>query len=95
MSITTCELSADKQGENTSKQNFWSSCVVFTEEERGQKRKRELDEEGEEDEDWTWTPPPLWSDRLTPVYLSYCHSSMVWGGIQMVGGGASINKDTD
>jgi len=31
--------------------NFWSSCVVFTEEERGQKRKRELDEEGEEDED--------------------------------------------
>lgn len=27
------------------------SSVVFTEEERGQKRKRELDEEGEEDED--------------------------------------------
>lgn len=49
VSVTTCELNADKQGE--SKQNFWSSCVVFTEEERGQKRKRDLDEEGEEDDD--------------------------------------------
>lgn len=47
------ELNAGKQceRESKSKPNFWSSCVVFTEEERGQKRKRELDEEGEEDDD--------------------------------------------
>lgn len=36
---------------------------------------------------WLNPQSPLWSDRLTPVYLSYCHSPMVWGGIQMVGVG--------
>uniref|UniRef100_A0A671TAL5 Acidic leucine-rich nuclear phosphoprotein 32 family member n=1 Tax=Sinocyclocheilus anshuiensis TaxID=1608454 RepID=A0A671TAL5_9TELE len=43
------DISGEREGK--SKRNFWSSCVVFTEEERGQKRKRELDEEGEEDDD--------------------------------------------
>lgn len=48
VSVTTCDLNADRQGES---KNVCSSCVVFTEEERGQKRKRDLDEEGEEDDD--------------------------------------------